>query len=408
MINDAKQQLIEKLEVENSNEAKKRVIINTLYEWMKNEETLYQEGLAIADEMWETFTKEELAQHVVIQLENEYRQAVRNFNKNLERIQFQRKGKQIKEELLAELEELKGNDDWKQLTKMIYELKDEWEDAPYAGEFDGTLSRQFRSLCNEILDAKDQYFIDMDANRRSARQVKQDLVKAAQEASTSTRWKETSRKMKELMDDWKQAGYSGKEDNDVLWEQFNSARQAFFKNQDEYFVSMREKHEESAIKKAALIEEAIAIQNDENFKETSEKMRILMNEWKKAGSAGKDKEDILWNEFSQAREVFYDRQNEYFEKRKGKYLDNLYEGIKRKNKQIADLEGSSQDLQAKISEIRNMEPVLMSNEDRWEITNERNQEIARYQELLDENSKKIKVLRDQLNEMDGKYKELED
>lgn len=408
MTNDAISKLHEKLEVENTIEGKKRILIDTLYDWMKDNETLYQELLDQVNEIWMSSNDESVAQHITIQLENEYRQAQRNFSKNLERAEFQREGKRIKEELLAELEEIKASDDWKNVMKVVYELKDEWEDAPYAGDYDGALSATFKELCDEIIDAKDQFFIDMDANRRSAREIKQDLVKAAQEASTSVKWKETSRKMKELMDAWKQAGYSGKDDNDLLWDQFNAARQEFFRRQDEYFDNMRKKHEASAVRKEELVAEALIVKDGENFKETSEKMRVLMNEWKRTGSAGKDKEDDLWRRFSDAREEFYSRQREYFEKRKGKFMDNLYEGIKRKNKQISDLEKMNEELQAKVSEIRNMDPVLGNQENRWEITNERNQEMAKYQTYIDENLKKIAELREQLKEMDEKYKKFDE
>ena len=38
-----------------------------------------------------------------------------------------------------------------------------------------------------------------------------------------------------------------------------------------------------------------------------------MDEWKAAGSAGREYEDALWTAFCDARQVFYDRRNEYFD-----------------------------------------------------------------------------------------------
>ena len=47
-----------------------------------------------------------------------------------------------------------------------------------------------------------------------------------------------------------------------------------------------------------------------------------MKQWKEAGSAGREHEDRLWNEFNEARQGFYDRRN--------KFYDELHEDQKQK------------------------------------------------------------------------------
>mgnify|MGYP007050606196 FL=1 len=39
-----------------------------------------------------------------------------------------------------------------------------------------------------------------------------------------------------------------------------------------------------------------------------------MDAWKAAGSAGREKEDDLWNEFNEYRQTFYKARNAYYEK----------------------------------------------------------------------------------------------
>ncbi|MDF9825891.1 hypothetical protein M2475_002274 [Breznakia sp. PF5-3] len=409
MMNYVTKKMEEILSLEQTNAEKKRLIIDAIYEIMKDNEQLYSEAKETIANAWEQLKGDEVPGHINVQLDNEYRQALRNFNKHLERAEFQREGKQQKEELLKEIAELKETNDWKDITKVLYELKDDWEEAAYAGQdVDADLNRQFKDAFNEVFEAKEKYYDDLHANRRSAKEVKEELIKKAQEASGSTRWKETSKLMRELMDEWKAAGNAGREDNDLLWEQFNEARQIFFQNQDKYFDEMEVRQAESLKIKEELIKEAEAICDSEDFKETAAQMRELMDRWKKAGSAGRDKEDALWGQFQQAREKFYSRQNEYYEQKKGKFKDNLYDGIKRRNKQVSDLETINKDLETQIIEIRNQEPVMGNQEDRWEITNQRNQEITKLQGYIDENLKKIADLNEQLKEMNEKYKTLED
>jgi len=409
MIDKIKSKLEALLSLEGSIEDKERSLIDYFYEIMKDDEFIFEEVKAELDSAYHTLKEQTQSNHIQVQLDNEFRQAMRNFKKQLDRVEFQRSGKKEKEEILANLEALQVEDDFKSLTRTLYNYKDEWEEAAYAGkEYDAKLNARFKELFDERMGAKDKFYDEMTLKRKSAKEEKEELIKSAEAIMNSTRWKETSQEMKLLMDKWRESGNAGREENDQLWERFNAARQTFFKNQEEYFDTLRERQAESLKVKESLIEKAEAICDSEDFKETANEMRELMNEWKKAGSAGREVEDSLWERFQSAREKFYSRQKEYYEKRKGKFMDNLYDGIKRRNKQISDLEAINKDLQAQISEIQRMEPVLGNQEDRWEITNQRNQDVARLQTYVDENLRKIHDLKEQLKEMDEKYTKLED
>ena len=359
MINKIKSKLEELLGSQRAVEEKERSLIDYFYEIMKDDEFVFEEVKTEIDSAYNMLKEKSEHNYIQVQLDNEYRQAVRNFNKHLDRVEFQRRGKQEKEEILKRLEELKEVGDFKSLTRILYNFKDEWEEAAYAGKnYDAQLNTKFKELFDEMMGAKDKYYDDMNLNRQNAKEQKEDLIKRASEASKSTRWKETSQVMKSLMDEWKQSGNAGKEDNDILWEQFNNARQEFFQNQEVYFDELRVRQAESLKTKELLIEQTQAICDSEDFKETTKAMRELMDKWKKAGFAGRDVEDKLWEKFQEAREKFYSRQKEYYSQKKGKFIDNLYEGIKRRNKQISDLDAINKDLETQISEIHQMDPVL--------------------------------------------------
>lgn len=51
-------------------------------------------------------------------------------------------------------------------------------------------------------------------------------------------------------------------------------------------------------------------------------MKQLGSEFKNAGFAGKDQNQRLWDEFSQARSAFYDRRNQYYERLNIEARDN--------------------------------------------------------------------------------------
>ena len=68
----------------------------------------------------------------------------------------------------------------------------------------------------------------------------------------------------------------------------------------------------NAEQKRKLISQAQEIQSSENWKATSAAMKDLMDQWKKIGNAGSEN-DVLWTEFQNARQTFYQRQNQYFD-----------------------------------------------------------------------------------------------
>ena len=74
--------------------------------------------------------------------------------------------------------------------------------------------------------------------------------------------------------------------------------------------------------KKELIEEAKTLVDSEDFAKTSAKFRELMDKWKAVGSAGKQHENKLWDEFNEVRQKFYDRRNAYYEELHGKQDEN--------------------------------------------------------------------------------------
>ena len=135
---------------------------------------------------------------------------------------------------------------------------------------------------------------------------KQNLIAEALTLQKSTEWKATSQRMKVMMDEWKAIGNAGTE-NDRLWEQFTSARQAFYDNRERHFQKVGQEREQHRQQKESLIQEANRVAYSTDWRATNDIMDDLLNRWKRVGSAGKDYDDRLWNAFQEARNIYYDR-----------------------------------------------------------------------------------------------------
>lgn len=144
--------------------------------------------------------------------------------------------------------------------------------------------------------------------------MKQDLIHQAQLLSNSNDWKKTTDGMNDLMNKWKACGTAGKDSDDALWEEFNAARQTFFDRKRKHWEDMKSQFANALTAKEDLIVQAAALSDSEEWQKTSEKFKELMDQWKAAGSAGKEHEDRLWNEFNENRQKFYERRNAHYDK----------------------------------------------------------------------------------------------
>ncbi|MFR2886203.1 MAG: DUF349 domain-containing protein, partial [Merdibacter sp.] len=116
-----------------------------------------------------------------------------------------------------------------------------------------------------------------------------------------------------LMLQWKAAGTAGKETDDALWEEFRNARQTFFDRRRDHWKNLREKFDSARKIKQDLIQQAAALEDSQEWQKTSERFRSLMDQWKAAGSAGREHEDQLWSQFNASRQKFYEARNRHYD-----------------------------------------------------------------------------------------------
>lgn len=139
--------------------------------------------------------------------------------------------KEKKEQIIAQLKETtKDVKSWKDASEKVNALFDEWKAAGNAGkDTDDALWEQFSSIRKEFNKARNEFFNERNAKWESSIEAKNKLIEEAKElASKNDFSREITEKMKELDKKWRAAGYSGKEKNDSLWEEFNTAKEVFW------------------------------------------------------------------------------------------------------------------------------------------------------------------------------------
>lgn len=210
--------------------------------------------------------------------------------------------------LIEEAKQLDMSTDWNTLTRQINDLKRRWKRIYY---WESALEDQLEAEFEGVFDS---FYAKRNEGFKNAQAAKQELVNRAKALANSKDWNKTTEEMNELMNQWKAAGSAGKDTDDALWEAFKTARQAFFDNKHKYWESLQAKFGNARNVKEDLIKQATELADSEEWNKASEQLRTLMDQWKAAGSAGKEVEDDLWNQFNEQRQKFYARREEHYNK----------------------------------------------------------------------------------------------
>ncbi len=140
-----------------------------------------------------------------------------------------------KEALVAEAEKIaEAGTSWKASGERLRTIVEEWRQIKGIDrKTDDVLWKRFAAARDAFGRRRGQHFAQLDAERGTARQAKEQLIKRAEELSSSSDWKETAVAMRDLMGEWKAAGRAGRDVEDALWARFRAAQDAFFARRSE-------------------------------------------------------------------------------------------------------------------------------------------------------------------------------
>lgn len=213
----------------------------------------------------------------------------------------------LRKQLIEEARQIAAGDDRSMIYKEINRLKRQWKKIPFRDSaYENELSEEFDAVMDNLYAIRNEGYQGNEERKR-------ELISQAKQCAESDQFRDAGEQMNELMEEWKAVGSAGKEIDDALWEEFRAERQKFFDRRRQFWDNRKVQFANAKEIKEGLIVKARALQDSSEWQKTSEALRVLMEEWKAAGSAGKEHEDELWNEFNQCRQAFYDRRNQYYE-----------------------------------------------------------------------------------------------
>ena len=293
-----------------------------------------------------------------------------------------------KEALIERAKELADSTDWRKTSDAQRALMEEWRAAGYAGkEYQDKLWDEFRSARDAFFSRRDEHYAELREQQGKVVETKRQIIDEAKALVEDIQnWRRTADAMDALMDRWKAAGNAGRDNEHVLWEEFNGIRKDFRNRRKADLAARRAKERQNAETKRAIVDEAAAIAESEEYtRENSERMRELNEAYKAAGYAGKPANDTLWTEFRKAQSSYWDGNSAFREQRKRERSERLSEVVERKTDQMEHIKSQNETLTTRLGSTLNPEKVAQIK--RWIEENE--QRIDGLQDDITDIKKKI-------------------
>ncbi|MCG7323616.1 DUF349 domain-containing protein [Arsenicicoccus bolidensis] len=218
----------------------------------------------------------------------------------------------------------------KEATEDLAKLREHIGEANVVGDLPG-LDAKVESIATAIEARRQVEATERAAARDQARTEREAIVaeaeKIAAQDPAKTQWKASGARIRELLDDWKKHQRSSvkldRESENSLWQRFSTARNSFDKARRVYFAELESTQSEARAAKEKLVAEAEKLSASKEWGPTAGAFKRLMDQWRKAGRAGRKEDDELWGRFKAAQDAFFNAKDEVSAEEDKEFRANL-------------------------------------------------------------------------------------
>jgi hypothetical protein len=203
--------------------------------------------------------------------------------------------------LAEEAEKLAVSSSWKDAGERLRTLGQDWKRVTGVDKkTSDALWERVAAARARFAERRTAHFGALEQQRAVSQERKEKLVKEAEKLSSSTDWKATADRYKQLMADWKAAGRAPREVEDSLWAAFKGAQDVFFQARSASFAEKDEEFRGNQKLKEELLVEAEALEVPGG----KARLRQLQEKWDAIGKVPRDVMKSLEDRFAKVEEKF--------------------------------------------------------------------------------------------------------
>ena len=240
-----------------------------------------------------------------------------------------KKNLDAKIELCEKAEELLDEKSMTKAFKALQKLHEDWKEiGPVPQEKKDEIWERFKAASDKINQIRREHYSKLQESQNANLEAKKALCEKAEELldgeyNSVNAWQKKSDELSEIFGVWKTIGLASKKDNEDIWARFKGVMDTFFAKKKEFFATMKDKQNENLERKTQLCLEAEALMESTDWKNATEQLKKIQEEWKTIGPVPKRHTDKIWKRFRAACDTFFNRKNEHFSGRKSEEEANL-------------------------------------------------------------------------------------
>jgi hypothetical protein len=197
---------------------------------------------------------------------------------------------------------------WQDSTNQVNELLKMWKSVGQAPQkVNNEIWNRFKTQLDLYFSNKKEYFGKLKDQQLHNYNLKVDLCLQAESHKLSTDWKNSSRELIKLQDEWKKIGPVPRKHSEKIWKRFRTACDEFFNTKNEYFKNMQASEGGNLQIKLDIISKLNAFEFSDNRQESLTKVKELQREWMETGHVPIKEKDRLQAEFKAATNKIYDK-----------------------------------------------------------------------------------------------------
>lgn len=256
-----------------------------------------------ANELWRNYQLYVEQFYDLLKLNSEAREY--DFKKNLE----------AKTALCEAAEKLDEEEDVISAFHQLQDLHQQYREiGPVAKELREQIWSRFKAASTVINKKHQQYFEDIRAKEEKNLELKTALCEKLEAIDldaikTAAQWEATTKEVIAMQQEWREIGFAPQKMNVKIFERFRTINDVFFSKKAEFFKELKSQYSSNLEKKQELVKKAQQLADSTDWKKTGDKIIALQKEWKTVGVVPRKQGELLWKDFLDACNKFFETRN---------------------------------------------------------------------------------------------------
>jgi hypothetical protein len=212
------------------------------------------------------------------------------------------------ERLCKRVEALLVKQDMDEVARELREIDVAWRQArEVPREQSASLRERFRAARQQLRERCDAHFARLAEERAENIKKKEELCERASALVDSVEWARTTKKLRQLQEEWKTIGPVPPKVSRALWARFRASYDRFYTRLKEHRSQQAAEWKENLRLKEALCERAEALAQSCDWDQAAAEIKSLQTEWRGVGAVKRTRSEAVWKRFRQACDTFFER-----------------------------------------------------------------------------------------------------